>query len=685
MSECTGPGFDGNTDDLFLAALDLPPPERPAFLDRACGGNEELRAEIESLLKIATASPELLTPPEIGLIPQQLGRYEILSELGRGGMGIVFKARDSRLLRTVALKVLPQYLGQEARNLRRFTREAQTLARLNHPNIATLHSLDESSGFHFLTMEFVEGVTLAEILADRSLAPGETLALALQVALALESAHAEGICHCDLKPANIMVTPNGKVSLLDFGIARAFGQLRAAPAQLGAPLAALTLPSGTPGYMAPEQATGKAVDERSDLWAFGVVLYECLTGEAFPRQASGLAGGWQAKLPKHTPRNLVALMQTCLEPDPGRRVASATLARAVLEAMLRRGGPARQWLALVVSGLVLAAAAAWFLVLMGPAGPVVQLQNRDQQTLVATNAEGETLWSRQFDKYQVGYPVVLRNTEPIDDVNGQRKVTGCAAIVDLAKYTGSLEFFSLSDGRTLWTKLPAWDVPVNAHGPFQYRWLIGASWPEQVSEILIAGIRDGPWYGFAIECRDIEGQVLGIYHHPGGLTPLSASPKGIGPGGGPVFYGSNSSARFDRSLIPFETEQHPGCIVQLEPADISGQAYPYSLDLPEERDWPGMPQAKERAYLLIPPLNAATSSKVVDVVASEPGAGNVAYTVFVADGRVVTLDRNLFPLKSMVGVDSTVEKLLQAGHAQNLPFLYLRYGEEQWVDVPMGY
>lgn len=685
MPERADPGSGWDTDDLFLAALQRNPADRPAFLEEACVGNDRLRQEVESLLKIAEASPGLLMPPEIGLIPEKLGRYEILSELGRGGMGIVFRARDSRLLRTVALKVLPRYLGHDARSLKRFTREAQMLARLNHPNIATLHSLDESEGFHFLTMEFVEGVTLAGILADRRLAPRETLSLALQVALALESAHAQGICHCDLKPANIMVAPSGKVSLLDFGIARAFGQTVAAPAQLAAVPAPVTLPSGTPGYMAPEQADGRPVDERSDMWAFGIILFECLTGETIPRREVGGGDDWASRLPDKTPGNLVALMRACLEPDPDQRLVSAPEARADLEAMLRRGASRRRWLAAGACGLALAAFALWFQMSRGPTGPVVQLRNKDDNTLVATNAQGETVWSRHFPQVRVIYPVLLKKIGIASQGPGPQEVIGCAAIVDLAHYKGSLDFLSPIDGRTLWTQMPAWTVPVNAHGPFQYRWLTAVDWPGQESESLVAGVRDGPWYGFALEFRDLEGRVLDIYHHPGILFALPESLKGNASFGGPIFYGSNSSARFDRTLVPFETGQHVGCILQLDPPNVSGQAYPYSLGLPEERDWPGMPRAKEKAYLLIPPVNADTSSKVADVVAGDPSLGNLQHTVFLADGRVITVDQHLFPIKALVGVNSPIEKLLQEGQARILPYLYIRDGKQQWVDVPLGY
>jgi Tol biopolymer transport system component len=219
------------------------------------------------------------------MIGKTLGHYQITGQLGKGGMGEVFQAKDQKLGRNVAIKVLPEEFARDADRVSRFQREAKLLASLNHPNIAAIYGLEESGGTNFLVLELVEGVTLADRIKTGPLPVEEALKSALQIAEALEAAHEKGIIHRDLKPANIKVTPEGKVKVLDFGLAKAYAgdreevnlsnspTLSDAATQQGVIL-------GTAAYMSPEQARGKAVDKRADIWAFGGVLFEMLTGRA---------------------------------------------------------------------------------------------------------------------------------------------------------------------------------------------------------------------------------------------------------------------------------------------------------------------------------------------------------------------------------------------------------------------
>jgi len=217
----------------------------------------------------------------------KLGVFEILSLLGAGGMGEVYRAYDPKLKRDVAIKILPLALANDPERLARFRNEARTLAALNHPNIATIHGLEQTSGVNYLVMELVVGQTLAEQLCTGALASEEALAVSRQIAEALEAAHERGVIHRDLKPANVKVTPEGRVKVLDFGLAKAFvgngiTDLSRAPTltELDTVEGAFL---GTPAYMSPEQVRGKLVDKRTDIWAFGCVLYELLTGRpAFP-------------------------------------------------------------------------------------------------------------------------------------------------------------------------------------------------------------------------------------------------------------------------------------------------------------------------------------------------------------------------------------------------------------------
>ncbi len=221
----------------------------------------------------------------MSMIGKTLGTFECTALLGKGGMGEVYKAKDQKLGRDVAIKVLPEEFAEDADRVARFQREAKLLASLNHPNIAAIHGLEESDGTHFLVLELIEGDTLADRLKRGAIPVEESLKLALQIAEALEAAHEKGVIHRDLKPANIKVTPDGKVKVLDFGLAKAFAGEQAEVNLSHSPTLseAATLQGvilGTAAYMSPEQARGKPVDKRTDIWAFGCVLYEMLTGQA---------------------------------------------------------------------------------------------------------------------------------------------------------------------------------------------------------------------------------------------------------------------------------------------------------------------------------------------------------------------------------------------------------------------
>jgi serine/threonine protein kinase/Tol biopolymer transport system component len=221
----------------------------------------------------------------MSMIGKTLAHYEITAPVGRGGMGEVYQAKDHKLGRDVAIKVLPEEFAKDVSRIARFQREAKLLASLNHPNIAAIYGLEESGGTNFLVLELVEGDTLADRIKAGPVPVGESLNLALQIAEALETAHEKGVIHRDLKPANIKVTPDGKVKVLDFGLAKAFAGEQAELNLSNSPTMSDMATQqgvilGTAAYMSPEQAKGKAVDKRTDIWAFGCVLYEMLTGQA---------------------------------------------------------------------------------------------------------------------------------------------------------------------------------------------------------------------------------------------------------------------------------------------------------------------------------------------------------------------------------------------------------------------
>ena len=673
-----------NPEDLFNDALEMPPDERLQFLESSCGSNHELLREVIDLLEFAKSRPGLLVPPDVGMIPEALGPFQLISECGRGGMGIVFEATDKKLLRKVALKVLPQFLSREPKSLRRFTKEAQTLAGLNHSNIATLYSLDHSNGFHFLSMEFVEGVTLADILEERVLSLNETLSIGLQVSLALEAAHALGICHCDLKPANIMVSTEGKITLLDFGIARAFGHLldTTNPVPILQPAASMAF--GTPNYMAPEQAAGQTVDERTDLWAMGVVLVECLTGECLAAQVDGNKLKLKKKLPNKVPRKLVELLESCLRKNQIQRLGTATTARLVFENLLRDSNNSRLVSGMAGSLVVIVVAFLYLVFGRAPSGPLDWLEVTSPTSIEGKNQKGEMLWRKDFET-PIRTGLVIKNQAPSTSSPNDKMTVGCVVSNFNKKGNSSLGFLDIKTGQTLWSNEPAWSIPVNVTGPVNYRWTVSSSWPDRSDPVIINGIRDARWYSFAIEALDLTGKVLSVYHHPGPLNIHNFAPESGPTDSGLLLFGVNSSARFNKKLNPFETVEHPGCILLLMPPDISGQAFPYSEDMPEYRDWPGMPKAREYAYLLVPLLCPEIDARVIEVETNHHGAGNLGYTAVVRDGRLIQLDQDLYPLKCIVARNTFADSVYQSGNASEAPFLYIREGVQEWVDLPVEF
>jgi serine/threonine protein kinase/Tol biopolymer transport system component len=337
-------------EELYHRARARPREEHAAFLAEACPDDEDLRREVESLLEKsgpaerflskapivmpAYAVSDLVHPPMTG---RSIGGYHLQALLGAGGMGEVYRSHDTKLGRDVAIKILPRAFANEPDRLARFEREARVLATLNHPNIYSIYGLEEAEGIRFLVLELVEGETLAETLAHVSPGTGlpvrDAVSIARQVAEALEVAHEKGIIHRDLKPANIKVTPDGVVKVLDFGLAKAAVGDGSMPGltQLGVATAdgrREGVVMGTAAYMSPEQARGQAVDKRTDIWAFGCVLYEMLTGR--PPFAGETVSDTIAKilereadwavLPAATPSHIRRLLLRCLAKDPKQRL-----------------------------------------------------------------------------------------------------------------------------------------------------------------------------------------------------------------------------------------------------------------------------------------------------------------------------------------------------------------------------
>jgi len=264
----------------------------------------------------------------------RIGRYKLLRVVGEGGMGVVYLAHDTRLVRSVAIKSMPPGLMDNATARTRFTREAKLLASLNHPNIAAIHDIVEQEALGYLILEYVPGETLAERITKGPLKLQEALTIALQIAEAMAAAHEQNVIHRDIKPGNIKITPDGRVKVLDFGLAKASVS---EDKNVGTTVTQPGRVMGTPAYMSPEQARGKDADHRTDIWSFGCIMYEMLTGH-LPFEGETAADtlariierepDWEL-LPQDTPTNIRDLLRRCLEKDPDRRLED--IEGAVLE------------------------------------------------------------------------------------------------------------------------------------------------------------------------------------------------------------------------------------------------------------------------------------------------------------------------------------------------------------------
>ena len=374
---------------LLHQAMQLAPAQRAPFLDKACSSDQSLRAEVNSLLladeQVRTsflqtapaAGNESAMTVELPRVPTQLGPYEILEALGKGGMGEVYRARDTRLRRYVAIKILPAAMCGDPDRVARFEHEARAASALNHPHIVAIHDIGREGGIPFIVTEFIAGESLRRILTRGPIPPATLVEVAIQMVSGLEAAHASGIVHRDLKPENIMLTRDMQVKILDFGLAKHIKRMGSAKSGETRILTAPGVVVGTIGYLSPEQVRGGTVDERSDIFTLGAVLYEMAGGKRAFRGdkvvdvINAVLEDEPEKLLAKIPNALDRIIRRCLEKDPQKRFQNATQLSNALKSIgeilrvqqvlfsreRRRHSP---WLAAAVPAVVLIGAGAWF-------------------------------------------------------------------------------------------------------------------------------------------------------------------------------------------------------------------------------------------------------------------------------------------------------------------------------------
>lgn len=671
----------------------LPPMEQDLYLRTLATNDAYLAQRLRDLLDEATDPDSLIDAlrddgPTVEALPSCIGRFQVRGVCGRGGMGIVYDAWDPRFERRVALKVVANEVSNRPLAISRLEREARSQGRLGaHPNIATLYEVVADDPVPILVMEFVDGSTLDELIDRTPLGERAALNLASQIAAALAHAHEKGVVHRDLKPANVIVSSDGTVKLLDFGISDAL-QSKSGEEPLALARRGDTTPlRGSLCYASPEQLHAAKTDQRTDVWSFGVVLLECITGrravDVRPDPGGStweVAVRWNA-LPRSLSRPLRGLLTRCLDPNPSMRPANGSAllqeVRKVNRQRKLRTVATGLGLALPVLGvaLILGLAQVW------PHAPA-RAQFKDSRFLQVLDDRDRVIWDAEFP-----HGVRSNGQDPNFNAPPARWISdGRWRGVLVASRTSAgpdeLRLLDARTGRPIWARPLSWNRSLSARGELICSWIQQVYWPGAPDGAFMVNLWDYPWYGCAIQFYSTSGELLGEYDHPGGVGPDDLSVPNT-DGRGIFLAGVNSSARFRREIVPFETSHHCGVVLRLDPPAVGGQAYPYSEGIPTERDWPGMTRARETAYVLMPPISPGLQANVVNLTVRATPEGERRIDVETTDGRMFTLDDSLRPVSCYAGVQHMAAALLRG--QTSTPVLRITPTETRRIDVPILY